>query len=97
MTNEQLANETESNEQGGLEEIRVVEAPSFTFVHLDPIETLLNYQALRLFLRHLAAQDNEPLDNIEKVTGLLRILKPAAQKAAQIIGGQGQGTIGKES
>jgi hypothetical protein len=36
-------------------------------------------------LRNLAGQEVEPLDHIDKVTGLLRAIKPAALKASNLI------------
>ena len=67
--------------------------PAFYALNLSGIETLLTYQAYRLLLKHYAAQENEPLENIQQVTGLMTLIKPSAIEASKLFapqqGGQG--------
>lgn len=65
------------------------EAPAFTVLNLNEIETLLTYQAYRLLLRHFSQQESEPLDNIQQVTSLMATIKPSAVEASKLFAPQG--------
>jgi len=65
------------------------EAPPYTSLSLNPVETLLTFQAYRLLLRHYAQQESEPLDNIQQIVTLMNTLKPAAVEASKLFAPQG--------
>lgn len=65
-------------------------SPPFVTLGFDATEVVLLYQALNLLLRNFAAQQpgSEPLDQIDRVTGLLRLVKPAAVEASKLFAPQ---------
>lgn len=59
---------------------------------LDPKETLATYQALRFYSRAIASQEADALETLEIVVGVMKALRPAAQRAAALF----QPTTNKE-
>lgn len=64
-------------------EENVVVKTTFCMLNLDPNETLTVYDALRVYLRVLGEQADQPLDIITTTAALLKTLKPAAVQVAQ--------------
>lgn len=51
---------------------------------LGVLETLAVFRSLHVYLQSLSQQPDPPLDSLLKVVELMRVLRPAAQQAAQI-------------
>lgn len=65
---------------------------AFCTLSLDPQETLATYQALRFYSRAITSQEADALETLEIVVGVMKALRPAAQRAAALF----QPTIKKE-
>ncbi len=56
----------------------------FCTLSLDPKETLATYQALRFYSRGITSQEADALEMLEIVVGVMKALRPAAQRAAAL-------------
>ena len=63
---------------------------TFAMVPLSIVETVLTFQAYRLLLRHFSTLENEPLEDIQRLTALMTTFKPAAVQAAGLLAQQQQ-------
>jgi hypothetical protein len=68
----------------------VSQEEAFATLQLNPTETLLVFQALRLLLRHYSRQESEPLENIQQVAALMATIKPGAIEASRLFAQKGE-------
>jgi|SRR5215510_11951900 len=64
--------------------------PPFITLGLNPTETLITFQAYRALLKHYAAQESEPLEQIQQLTALMATVKPAAVEASKLFQQEGR-------
>lgn len=90
LQNEGVADMATPEVEAVEENIVGVKAPPFCALEMDANGTLTVYNALRIYLRVLGEQDDQPLDVIATTINLMKTLKPAAVQVAQALKQQEQ-------